>query len=46
MRVATTKSMCDLLFKNLPKKPVNILGQESCDKTRFKDDHGNESYKK
>jgi hypothetical protein len=29
MRIATTKSKCNFLFKDLPPKPINILGQES-----------------
>jgi hypothetical protein len=31
MRVATVKSVCDFLFKDLPIKPINILGQKSCE---------------
>jgi hypothetical protein len=34
MVVAIAKSVCDLLFKNLPIKPINILGQESCERIR------------
>jgi hypothetical protein len=38
MKVAIVKFVCDLLFVDLPIKPVNILGQESCDQIRVKDD--------
>ena len=31
MRVSTIKFVCDLLFEGLAVKPLNILGQESCD---------------
>jgi hypothetical protein len=34
MRVSTIKSVCDLLFEDLPMKLVNGLGQESCDRIR------------
>ena len=40
MRVSTIKSVCDLLFKGLAVKPINILGQESCDQIRVQDDRG------
>jgi hypothetical protein len=30
MRVSTIKSICGLLFEDLLVKPINILGQESC----------------
>ena len=35
MRVSTIKSVCDLLFEDLPMKLVNGLGHESCDWIRF-----------
>jgi hypothetical protein len=44
MRVATTKVVCDLLFKDLPLKSINILDQESCKGIRVKNDHGKVSY--
>jgi hypothetical protein len=46
MRVATVKSVCDLLFQGLAVKPLNILGQESCDRIRVQDDRGKVSYLK
>jgi Zn-finger domain-containing protein len=46
MRVATVKSVCELLFVDLPVKPINILEQESCDKIKVHDDHGHVSYLK
>ena len=46
MRVATVKSVCDLLFQGLAVKPLNILGQESCDRIRVQDDRGKVSYMK
>jgi hypothetical protein len=46
MRVSTVKSVCDLLFEDLPVKPLNILGQESCDRIRVQDDRGKVSYMK
>jgi hypothetical protein len=30
MRVATAKFVCDLLFKDLALKPINIMDQASC----------------
>jgi hypothetical protein len=38
MRVSIVKSICDLLFEDLPVKLVNILGQESYDRIRVQDD--------
>ena len=46
MRVSTVKSVCDLLFKGLVVKPLDILGQESCDWIRVHDDRGKVSYMK
>jgi hypothetical protein len=46
MRVATVKSVCDLLFKDLSIKPVNILGQESCELIRICDTQGKMSFLK
>jgi hypothetical protein len=46
MRVSTVKSVCDLLFEDLPVKPINILGQESCDRIRVQDDRRKVSYMK
>jgi hypothetical protein len=46
MRVATVKSVCDFLFKDLPVKPVNILGQESCELIRVCDIQGKVSFLK
>jgi hypothetical protein len=46
MRVSTIKSICNLLFEGLPVKPLNNLGQESCDRIRVQDDQGNVSYMK
>jgi hypothetical protein len=46
MRVSTVKSVCSLLFEGLPVKPLNILGQESCDRIRVQDDRGKVSYMK
>jgi hypothetical protein len=40
MRVATVKSVCDLLSKDLSIKPINILGQESCEVIRVRDTLG------
>ena len=40
MRVSTVKSVCDLFFEGLAVKPLNILGQESCDQIRVQDDRG------
>jgi hypothetical protein len=37
MRVTTAKSICDLLFKDLVVKPINILGQESGDVINIQD---------
>jgi hypothetical protein len=36
MRVTTAKSLCDIFFKNLPQKPINIQGQKSCDGIRVR----------
>jgi hypothetical protein len=44
MRVSTIKSVCDLLFEDLPVKPVKILDHESCDWIRVQDDWGKVSY--
>ncbi len=44
MRVSTVKSVCDLLFQGLAVKPINILGQESCDRMRVEDSLGKVSY--
>jgi hypothetical protein len=44
MRVSTVKFVCDLLFEDLPVKPINILGQESCDRIRVQDDQGKVLY--
>jgi hypothetical protein len=44
MRVAIVKSECDLLFKVLLIKPVNILGQESCEMIKVPDTHGKVSF--
>ena len=38
MRVSTIKSVCDLMFEGLPMKPINILGHESYDRIRVRDD--------
>jgi hypothetical protein len=46
MRVSTVKSVCDLLFEDLPIKPINILDQESCNWIRVQDDWGKVSYMK
>jgi hypothetical protein len=46
MVLATAKSVCDLLFRGLPIKPVNILGQESCERIRVRDTHGKVSFLK
>jgi hypothetical protein len=46
MRVSTVKSVCDLMFEDLPMKPINILGRESCDRIRVQDDWGKVSYMK
>jgi hypothetical protein len=46
MRVSTVKSICDFLFEDLPMKPLNILGQESCDRIRVQDDWEKVSYMK
>jgi hypothetical protein len=46
MRVSTVKSVCNLLFEGLPVKPLNILGQESCDQIRIQDDRRKVSYMK
>ena len=34
MRVSTVKSIYDLLFEDLHVKPINILGEESCNRIR------------
>ena len=44
MVVATAKFVCDLLFKNLPNKPINILGQESCERIWIRDTSGKVSF--
>jgi hypothetical protein len=44
MKVPTVKSVCDLLFKDLLIKPVNVLGQESCDQIRVHDMQGKVSF--
>jgi hypothetical protein len=46
MRVSTIKSVYDLLFEDLPVNPINILGQESCNRIRIQDDRGKVSYMK
>jgi hypothetical protein len=46
MVLATAKSVCDLFFRGLPIKPVNILGQESCERIRVQDTHGKVSFLK
>jgi hypothetical protein len=46
MRVTTTRSVCGLLFKNVPLKLVNILDQESCDGIRVQDSYEKVSYMK
>jgi hypothetical protein len=46
MVLATTKSFCDLFFRGLPIKPINILGQESCERIRVRDTHGKVSFLK
>ena len=46
MRVFTVKSICDLLFEDLPIKPVNILGQDSYNQIRVQNDWGKISYMK
>jgi hypothetical protein len=46
MKIATVKSVCDFLFKDLPVKPVNILGQESCELIRIRDIRGKVSFLK
>jgi hypothetical protein len=40
MKVAIVKSVCDFLFKDLSIKPVNILGQESCEVIKIRDTRG------
>ena len=40
MKVATIKSICEFLFKDLSIKPINILGQESCKVIKIRDTHG------
>jgi hypothetical protein len=44
MRVSTIKSVCDLLFEDLPVKSINILSQESCDRIKVQEDRGKVSY--
>ena len=46
MRVATIKSVCGLLFKDLHIKLINILGQESCKLIRIRDTQGKMSFLK
>ena len=46
MRVSTIKCVCDLLFKDLALKPLNIMGQESCDQIKVEDNRGKVSYMK
>jgi hypothetical protein len=46
MRVATIKFVCDLLFKDLPIKPVNIIGQGSCKLIRVRNTQRKVSYLK
>jgi hypothetical protein len=46
MRVATVKFVCDLLFKDLLIKLVNILNQESCERIRVCNTHGKVSFLK
>jgi hypothetical protein len=46
MRVTTAKSICDLLFKNVLLKLVNILGQDSYDGIRVQNSHRKVSYMK
>jgi hypothetical protein len=46
MRVTTVKSICDFLFKDLLVKPVNILGQESCELIKVHDIRGKVSFLK
>jgi hypothetical protein len=46
MRVSIVKSVCDLLFEDLPVKLVNILDPESCNWIRVQDDRGKVSYMK
>ena len=46
MRVSTIKYVCDLLFEDLAVKPLNILGQESCDWIKVQDNQGKVSYMK
>jgi hypothetical protein len=43
---ATIKSICDLLFKDLPIKPVNVLGQESFTRIKVRDTHKKMSFLK
>jgi hypothetical protein len=37
IRVAIVKSVCDLLFKDLFNKHINILGQKLCDVIKVRD---------
>jgi hypothetical protein len=46
MRISTIRSICDLLFKDVPMKPLNILGQKSCNQIRIQDNWGKDSYMK
>ena len=46
MRVSTIKFVCDLLFKDLVVKPLNILGQKSCNRIRVQGNRGKVSYMK
>jgi hypothetical protein len=46
MRISTIKSIYDLLFEDLPVKPVNILDQKSYDRIRVQDDWEKVSYMK
>jgi hypothetical protein len=40
MVIATVKSVCDLPFKDLSIQPINVLGQESCERIQIRDTHG------
>jgi hypothetical protein len=46
VRVATAKFVSDLLFKDLPIKPINILDYESCNDIIVHDDRGKIVYMK
>ena len=37
LKISTIKSICDLLFEDLPVKPVNILDQKSYNHIRVQD---------